>query len=116
LRFEGSCRSSAVFTRINRVRRQCGIVYGDAGIFCRRTAFDDLGGFRDWPIMEDYEFARRLGRHGRMARLTQPIWASDRRWRNAGLVRTMASWVLIQSLYTAGVSPYRLARLYRHVR
>lgn len=116
LRFDGNCRSSAVFTRINRIRRRCGVVYGDAGIFCRRAVFHELGGFRNWPILEDYDFARRLRRHGRMAHLSHPIWASDRRWRNAGLMRTMASWFFIQGLYLAGVSPHKLARLYRHIR
>jgi hypothetical protein len=116
LRFDGSDAASAVFTRINRWRRRLGVFYGDSGIFCRRTVFEALGGYRPWPLMEDYEFVRRLRGYGRLALLDEPLWSSGRRWRNSGLVRTMWSWALIQGLYTAGVSPQRLAHLYRHVR
>jgi rSAM/selenodomain-associated transferase 2 len=116
IRYDGKDWAATTFTHINRWRRRCGIFYGDSGIFCRRSVFDSLGGFVLWPILEDYEFARRLRRAGKLAYLNEPIWVSDRRWRNNGLFPTMASWFLIQSLYYAGVPPKHLARLYRHIR
>jgi rSAM/selenodomain-associated transferase 2 len=116
IRYDGKDWTATTFTHINRWRRRCGIFYGDSGIFCRRSVFDSLGGFVPWPILEDYEFARRLRRAGKLAYLNEPIWVSDRRWRNNGLFPTMASWFFIQSLYYAGVPPKHLARLYRHIR
>jgi rSAM/selenodomain-associated transferase 2 len=116
IRYHGKDLASAAFTSINRLRRQFGVFYGDSGIFCRRSVFHTLGGFACLPILEDYEFARRLRRAGKLAYLKEPIWVSDRRWRNNGLLRTMASWFFIQSLYIAGVPPRHLARLYRHIR
>jgi rSAM/selenodomain-associated transferase 2 len=116
VRYEGNNRAAAIFTRINRWRRRWGIFYGDSGIFCRRAVFEQLGGYRLWPIMEDYDFARRLSKAGRLALLDCPISVSDRRWRNSGLWRTLWSWFLIQTLYFLGVPPRHLARLYRHVR
>jgi len=116
IRYDGKDWAATAFTQINRWRRRCGIFYGDSGIFCRRSVFDSLGGFVSWPILEDYEFARRLRRVGKLAYLTEPIWVSDRRWRTNGLLATMASWFFIQSLYYAGVPPKHLARLYRHIR
>jgi rSAM/selenodomain-associated transferase 2 len=116
IRYEGGDLPARVFTSVNRLRRSCGIVYGDAGLFCRREVFERLGGYRAWPVMEDYEFARRMRRAGRMAWLDEPIRISDRRWRKAGLLRTLLVWALIQGLYSAGVSPHRLARLYPHIR
>lgn len=116
IRYEGSDWPAEAFTRINRWRRRCGVFYGDSGIFCRCSVFQTLGGFADWPILEDYEFARRLRRAGRLAYLNEPIWVSDRRWRRGGLFPTMASWFFIQALYYAGVPPRHLARLYRHIR
>ena len=62
------------------------------------------------------DFARRMSQCGKLALLDEPIRVSDRRWRNAGLVRTLWSWFLIQGLYSLGIPPHRLARLYRHVR
>jgi rSAM/selenodomain-associated transferase 2 len=116
IRYEGKDWAAGAFTSINRWRRRWGIFYGDSGIFCRRSVFEKLGGYRLWPIMEDYDFARRLSKAGRLALLEYPIWVSDRRWRNSGLFRTMWSWFLIQTLYSLGVPPRHLARLYRHVR
>jgi rSAM/selenodomain-associated transferase 2 len=113
--FEGGWEA-ALFTWINRVRRRFGIFYGDSGIFCRREAFEALGGYKPWPIMEDYEFARRLRRAGKLALLDTPIYVSARRWREDGLWRTMWSWFWIQALYLAGVSPFTLTRWYRDVR
>jgi rSAM/selenodomain-associated transferase 2 len=116
IRYDGGDRAARVFTSVNRARRNLGILYGDAGLFCRRKLFDDLGGYRDWPIMEDYEFARRLWKSGKLALLDEPIFISDRRWRNAGLCRTLFAWAVIQGLYSAGVAPQRLGRLYPHIR
>jgi rSAM/selenodomain-associated transferase 2 len=116
VRYEGKDLAAEAFTRINRWRRWFGIFYGDSGIFCRRSVFQALGGYVCWPILEDYEFGRRLQRAGKMAYLKEPIWVSDRRWRNNGLLPTMASWFFVQALYYTGVPPKHLARLYRHIR
>lgn len=104
------------FTRINRWRRGFGVFYGDSGIFCRRTVFNEIGGYRDWPVLEDYEFGRRLWKRGKLALLDEPIIVSARRWRKTGLPATLWSWFWIQGLYLLGVSPHRLARMYRDVR
>jgi len=116
IHFDGGDTVARVFTIINRWRCRCGIFYGDSGIFCRREIFDQLGGYRPWPILEDYDFGRRLRKLGNLRLLTEPIRVSDRRWRSGGLWLTLWSWLLIQGLYMAGVSPHRLAKLYRHVR
>ncbi|MEZ5399944.1 MAG: TIGR04283 family arsenosugar biosynthesis glycosyltransferase [Bryobacteraceae bacterium] len=115
IRYEGGWEAR-LFSAINRRRCRFGVIYGDSGIFCRRAAFDCLGGYRDWPVLEDYEFARRLRRHGRLALLDVPIRVSGRRWQNAGLWRTLWSWFWVQTLYYLGVPPRRLAALYRDVR
>lgn len=116
IRYQGGDLAARVFTRVNRCRQRHGIIYGDAGLFCRRDRFHRLGGYREWPIMEDYEFARRLWKSGRMALLPDAIQVSDRRWRASGLLPTLCRWAVIQGLYYARVSPHRLARLYPHVR
>ena len=116
IRYEGRDMAAAFFTWVSRVRRPCGVFYGDSGIFCRRNVFEGLGGYRPWQIMEDYEFARRLWRAGKLALLDEPIGVSARRWRKLGLPRTVWSWVWIQGLYSAGMSPGRLAKMYRNVR
>ncbi len=98
------------------VMRRCRVYYGDSALFCRADAFAASGGFPPVPLMEDLAFVRRLHRMGRMAYLRAAVRASPRRWERGGLARTWASWIVIQLGYCAGVSPHRLARLYRHIR
>src|SRR5437867_128761 len=60
---------------------------GDHGIFCRRTAFIDAGGFPDVPLMEDVKFFRRLSRSGRVVPSKKRIAASPRRYEAVGPAR-----------------------------
>ena len=99
-----------------RVQRRLGVYYGDSAIWLRRRAFDALSGFRDLPIMDDYDLARRLERGFRTACLPGPVVTSARRWRALGIPRTVLSWIVIRWLFVAGVSPATLARLYRRAR
>jgi rSAM/selenodomain-associated transferase 2 len=115
LEFSGDDFPSRVFTLIDRWRRRFGIFYGDSGIFVRREVFERLGGFREWPVLEDYDFARRMLRAGKSVWLPQVVRVSSRRW-NGRLLRTLAAWLFIQSLYFLRVPPAWLARWYRPVR
>lgn len=93
-----------------------GIVYGDATVFARREAFQHLGGFRHYPIMEDVNFVSRLRRLGRVVELSQVVVPSSRRWRRGGIWRTWASWWALQLLYGVRVPPSWLGRMYQAVR
>lgn len=117
LRFEGDDRFARVLGAWYRGQRRLGAYYGDSAIWLRRATFDALGGFRPLPIMEDYDLARRLEKSGfETACLPGPAITSSRRWRRLGIPRTVLSWVAIRWLFLAGVSPDRLARLYRRAR
>ncbi len=114
--FDGTDFWNKTFTLINRWRRWFGIYYGDSGIFVRRQVFNSLRGFRPLPILEDYDFARRLEKAGRTLFLRPPLRVSSRRWRVQGVPATLWSWVVIQGLYFLGVSPERLVGMYKPVR
>jgi rSAM/selenodomain-associated transferase 2 len=114
--FEGNTLAERFFTWCYRVRRPFGIYYGDSGVFVRRDIFERLGGFKPIPIMDDYEFVRRMERAGRTVCLDPPMLVSDRRWRVQGLLPTLFSWVWIQTLYSLGVPAEYLARWYAPVR
>lgn len=116
LEFEDDSRWGRFFTWVNRVRRTFGIYYGDSALFVRRDVFARLGGFKPIPIMEDYEFVRRMEKAGRTVCLPPVLRVSDRRWRLQGVLRTMWCWFWIQTLYSLGVPPKYLARWYRPVR
>jgi rSAM/selenodomain-associated transferase 2 len=101
---------------INRRTRWLRIPLGDQAQFVHRDAFAALGGFRDWPILEDLDFFGRLKRHGSVAILEGPVATSGRRFLTRGPLRTVATNWLIWGLFFLGVSPHRLSRLYRHIR
>jgi rSAM/selenodomain-associated transferase 2 len=85
---------------------------GDHGLFCRRTAFLDVGGFPGVPLMEDVEFFRLLRRHGRVICSQKRILASPRRYETVGRVRLTLAYGLIAMLYIFGVPLSKLASLY----
>jgi rSAM/selenodomain-associated transferase 2 len=101
---------------INQRTRLTRLPLGDQAQFVTRAAFEQLGGFRDWPILEDLDFAWRLRRHGRTAILRQPVTTAARRFVELGVGRTVAINWLIWLLFVLGVSPRRLARLYSQSR
>jgi rSAM/selenodomain-associated transferase 2 len=115
-RFEGNDWVAGFFNFVYHWRRYIGIFYGDAGIFMRREIFAQMKGFCDYPIMEDYEFGRRMFRRGKLAFLHEPISVSDRRWRKWGLVRTLWIWVVIQTTFSLGFPVKWVGHLYRHIR
>lgn len=82
------------------------------GIFVRKQTFQELGGFPALPVMEDFEFVRRLRRRGRIWIASLPVITSGRRWRELGIWRT--TWINQRVIlgYCLGVSPERLAAWY----
>lgn len=96
--------------------RLTGCPLGDQAQFVTRDAFEALEGFRDWPILEDLDFIRRLKRYGKVVVVAEAVTTSARRVLAQGVVRSVTTNYLIWILYFLGVSPHRLARLYRHIR
>ena len=89
---------------------------GDQAPFARRADYAALGGFRDWPLFEDVDFCRRLRARGPLAILTPPVATSARRFERVGPLAGVARNWLLLLLFEMGVSPQRLARLYRAAR
>jgi rSAM/selenodomain-associated transferase 2 len=86
---------------------------GDHGIFCRRTAFFEIGGFPEVPLMEDVEFFRQLQRVGRVTYSRKRIQASSRRYETIGRLRLTISYGFIAALYIFGVPLSKLASIYK---
>src|SRR5258705_1040195 len=99
---------------VDRRVRWLDLAYGDQALFVRRDVFDAMGGYREWPLMEDVEFVHRLRRAGKLYHSAQPVLTSARRWQRDGWWRRSASNVMLQALFFAGVAPERLANSYAH--
>jgi rSAM/selenodomain-associated transferase 2 len=89
---------------------------GDQAIFVRRPVFESIGGFPDFDLCEDLDFSRRLKRAGGVACLRSRVTTSARRWRRAGLARTVLRMWVIRGLYLLGVPPSRLKQIYADTR
>jgi hypothetical protein len=87
--------------------------YGDQGLFLRASDFFEIGGFPNWPLMEDYELCRRLRRRGRIQLTSQSVATSARRWKKKGVLKTTLTNQACIAAFHAGVSPQTIAeRIY----
>jgi hypothetical protein len=86
-----------------------GWFFGDQGIFARRSAFEQAGGFRELPLFEDIDFCRRLSRLGTLTTLRPPIVSSSRRFGARGGLLTTISDVWLTMRYLCGADPVKLA-------
>jgi rSAM/selenodomain-associated transferase 2 len=89
-----------------------GLPYGDQGIFVRREVFEKLGGYRDIPLMEDVDLARRMKGTGRIVLLPGKAVTSARKWSREGWLRVSLMNQFLMILFRLGVDPGRLAKLY----
>jgi glycosyltransferase involved in cell wall biosynthesis len=104
------------FELVARVQRARGMYYGDSGLWVRREIYEALGGFSDWPLFEDLDFARRLEKHarscgGRTRCLRPPLRASSRRFERAPW-QVLRLWISMQRRFERGEDPQVLAREY----
>lgn len=87
--------------------------FGDQAFFMRRSALADAGGLADWPLLEDVDLRRRLKRVGRFVKVRASVTTSARRFERVGVLRCQLRNAFILAAWQAGVSPPRLARIYR---
>lgn len=87
--------------------------YGDQAIFMTKQVFEDLGGFLNLPIMEDFELVQRLKRQGKIAIAPAAVITSARRWQKLGVWQTTLINQFIILGYYLGISPLKLRDFYR---
>ncbi len=87
--------------------------YGDQAIFLKKQTFEEIGGFPELPIMEDFELIGRLKSLGKITIVPVPVVTSARRWLQKGIFQTTLINQIVIIAYFLGVSPQRLRSLYR---
>ena len=98
---------------VNLRSRLLSLPYGDQAIFVSRQAFTEVGGFANLPIMEDFEFIKRIKRTGKIAIAPAKVITSSRRWQKLGVWKTTLINQLIIAGYYLGISPAKLSNFYR---
>lgn len=92
--------------------RLLGLPYGDQGLLIARGFYQDLGGFKRIPLMEDVDMVRRIGRR-RLEALEVVALTSAERYRRDGYLRRPLRNLFCLGLYSVGVSPKRIDAIYR---
>lgn len=91
--------------------RLAALPYGDQGLLISRSLYDDIGGYRAIPLMEDVDIVRRLG-SGRLVVLVSAAHTSAARYRRDGYLRRGARNLFCLAMYFLGVAPSTIARFY----
>jgi rSAM/selenodomain-associated transferase 2 len=98
-------------SRLAELRSRClGWFLGDQAIFVRRRVFERMGGYRDFDLFEDLDFARRLRVQGRVVTLRPQVVSSGRRFDRRGPFRTSLADFSLTVRYLGGADPNTLAR------
>ncbi len=92
--------------------RLTGIATGDQCQFVERSLFENVGGFAPIPLMEDIELSTRLRKRHTPLVVRAPAISSARRWRQHGILRTIALMWWLRLRYFCGAAPDALHRRY----
>ena len=96
------------------VRARCSVFrlpYGDQGLLISRRLFDEVGGYKALPIMEDVDIIRRLGRK-RVTLLNASATTSAERYKRDGYAARALRNQACLALYSAGLPAATVQRLY----
>lgn len=88
------------------------LCFGDRGQFLRRSVFEELGGFPEWPLFEDLEMAHRLCKRGGFCFLPQHVTTSARRFDRYGRLRQQLCNAYLWMHYLGGTDPTSLTDFY----
>jgi len=113
---DGSVSTRLVEFFANLRARLLSLPYGDQAMFIKKEIFEKLGGFREYPFLEDIDMAMRVRKFGRLKHLPFNIIASARRLRKGfpfSPILVSLRNVFIALLFLFGLSPFRLIKLYK---
>lgn len=91
--------------------RALGLPYGDQGLLIHRDFYTSIGGYPNWPIMEDVELVRRIGPQ-QLIMLPVSAVTSAEKWRKEGWFARSLRNVFCLTLFYLGFSPSTIVRIY----
>ncbi len=106
------CWQARLLAFLINLRAGIGTPYGDQGLFMRRDAYRQAGGFPPRALFEEPPLVRRLRKSGRFAPVPAALGVSARRWKRDGWFRRSLRNRLLALAYILRRSPDALARRY----
>lgn len=95
------------------------VMFGDQGIFIERDLFFELGGYKEIPIMEDYQLSLDLKRRKiKLGMCQKRIYTSYRRFKGSYYHKLKLMWKMnrLRKMYRDGVDINYIAGLYKDIR
>lgn len=92
------------------------LIFGDQSFVVTRELFNISNGFKEIPIMEDWDFSKRIHKQGKIKVLKNKIGTSGRRFEEGGQLKTLLKMHRIKIKYLLGVSPEDLSKEYKEIR
>jgi rSAM/selenodomain-associated transferase 2 len=89
--------------------------YGDQAIFMKKDMFDKIGGFKEYPFLEDIDMAIRIRKFGKLKYIPLKVIASSRRLKKGyplSPIFVSLRNVFIALFFVLGVKPSKLIKLY----
>jgi hypothetical protein len=93
--------------------RRLKLPYGDQALFLKKSTFEEIGGFPETSIAEDYYLVRRLTRRGRLGIVPAAAVTSARRWQSRGLIYTAVINQIMMLGFIIRIPPDKLAVMHR---
>jgi rSAM/selenodomain-associated transferase 2 len=96
------------------VRFRCfafALPYGDQGLFISKDLYDDIGGYKDMPLMEDVDIIKRIGRTRLIVGSDEVITSAEKYNKYGYLLRMIWNGFCLL-LYKLGVDPATIKKIY----
>lgn len=117
LRFDDNSISTRLVEFFANLRaRLFSLPYGDQAIFIRKDIFQKIGGFKEYPFLEDIDIVLRMRKAGRLRYVKHDVVVSSRRIKKGyplSPILISSRNVMIALLFLLGVRPQRLVALYK---
>lgn len=102
---------NAWFTRFDRLMYRG----GDQTLFIRRELFEELGGFKDYAIMEDFEMIRRLRKRGTFDIIPKAAVVSARKYKENSYLKVNFINLIIFLMFRVGASQETMVHAYQQL-
>ena len=112
LRFDDQSREARFVSGMANWRsRTLGLPYGDQALLINHAFYEELGGYKSIPLMEDVDLVRRIGRRNLCA-LDGAVITSAAKYRQDGWMLRPLRNLFCLSLYLLGIAPEKIAKIY----
>lgn len=114
LKFQSSyiLAKTVAFFSSRRIKKR-NIAFGDQGMFMKKEFYEKLGGFKNIPLMEDYDFSIRTKNLGYKIGLSPvKIYTSPRKFEKEGYLSTIIKMQYCQHLFRKGEDVNEIRKIY----